>query len=884
MEKTRAHQIPITALLLGWIGGTVLHLQLTALRDIDFYAAVVLLALSIAALWGVLRRFLRRFLSRGLGRLLPRRECPGADRVDLAAACLAMACVMAWSGLLAFGVAGWRAAHRQASALDPMWEGRDVQLEGVVAALPQRSPDSLRFRFRIEQAWVIPWVAKDSESRQASGTGQEITAQLPPQVLLGWYVESVSEGDPKQLPDLRAGERWRLPVRLKAPHGQINPHGFDFEAWMWEQGLQAVGQVRSRSTEGQGEVPQRLGAGMSYPVERWRQAVRDRLWAQGLDPRLTGILSALLLGDQAAIDPIDWDVFQRAGVAHLMSISGLHITLLAGLVRGLLRMAWSHGVWRRRSLCLYWPAQTVGHLGGWLFAWGHSLFSGWGLPAQRTVLMLGVMILLRVRGIHWPWPLVWLWAAAVVLAWDPWAWLQAGFWLSFVAVGVLMASEVPASGPATAERSGQTMRARLSEAGRCLLREQGLITLCLAPLTLMLFHQVSLIGMLTNLVAIPWVTFLITPLALIGGVWPPAWEGGAWCLSLLQDALAGFLSWGLPNWSAAAAPWWVVAVGVLSAILLVRSGPWHLRWFGVPGLLPVMLWSTPLPKSGEVEVLVMDVGQGQAVLVRTAEHAMLYDAGPRYARDMDAGQRVIVPLLRAWNVSLDRLVLSHRDADHTGGADAVLAMQRQAQLMGSLPRSHRWTQRSGYLDCQKGITWVWDEVRFEILHPDPASLDQRDTSNARSCVVSIQTARSRLLLTGDIEAPEEAVLVREVGPKLLSDVLLVPHHGSQTSSTLDFLAATQARWAWVQAGYRNRYGHPAKSVQERYRMQGVQVVETTRCGAITWSSSEPQTMGCERQRRQRYWHHRPSPEATQREQVSSPGPQAGAGDDARRTR
>ncbi|MEY4443602.1 MAG: hypothetical protein RL442_2602, partial [Pseudomonadota bacterium] len=245
---------------------------------------------------------------------------------------------------------------------------------------------------------------------------------------------------------------------------------------------------------------------------------------------------------------------------------------------------------------------------------------------------------------------------------------------------------------------------------------------------------------------------------------------------------------------------------------------------------------------------------GQAVVVRTAHHVLLYDAGPRYSHDMDAGQRVVVPLLQSFDARLDRLVLSHRDADHTGGAQSVLAQHPHADVLGSLPSRAALAQRKGYRDCEAGQSWVWDGVLFEVLHPTSAG-PSRATSNAWSCVLRVRTASSSLLLSGDIEAREEAELVQRLGASLQTDVLLVPHHGSRTSSTALWLDAVKPRVAWVQAGYRNRFGHPATEVMARYAARNIRVLETARCGAIQWSSAQPDQMICERDKRRRYWHH-----------------------------
>ena len=873
-ETHRASPWPVTAVCLGWILGTAWHLQTVVLQATWIYAAGLglgWLACGVAVTW--------RW--DGGRRMRPARRRPFQSAVTrrhtrrLLAAMLA-----AW---LAVCTCGWRAALQAQQALPEALEGQALVLQGVVAQLPQVNRDGLRFPFQVERAWYAREIRQDVWS---SSVQAQALPKVPTRVLLGWR----TPGEGRGVPSVRAGDRWLLPVRLKAPHGQLNPHGFDFEVWLWSQGVLAVGQVSvfAPAEEGATTVqPRRLAEAVAYPVERWRQASRDRLWAQGLDTQAAGVLSALLLGDQASIDPVDWDVFRRTGVAHLMSISGLHITLLAALARWAVQALWTRGLWRRRPLALWRPASLVGHWGGWWVAVAYALFSGWGLPAQRTVIMLGTAVLLRTLGTPWPWSATWLLAGAMVLAWDPWAWWQAGFWLSLVAVGLLMALDArleqrqvlagamkeksdssqvhPSEGPlirppisSSNHRLVLALRTTLQtlrQAWVGLCREQMIMTLGLAPLTLLLFHEVSLLGWLANLVAIPWVTLCITPLALLGVVWPMAWQAGAWCLAGLQGVLHTLVGWGVPAWSVAAFPWWVASAGVVGCALLCWRGPWGWRWWGLPLSLPAMCWQSMPPAEGEMAIVAADVGQGQAVLVRTARHVLLYDAGPRYAPDVDAGQRVVLPLLQSLGLPLDRLVLSHRDSDHTGGARAVLAMHPQADVLGDLPDLSSEVTR--IQPCQAGLRWTWDGVHFEVLHPQSGS-PMRAASNARSCVLRIQAASASVLLAGDIEAPEEIALVQRVGAALRADVLLVPHHGSKTSSTAVLLDQVQPQWAWVQAGYRNRFGHPAPSVMARYRARGIQVLETARCGAIQWSSQSPQSPLCERARRQRYWHHQPS--------------------------
>jgi competence protein ComEC len=757
------------------------------------------------------------------------------------------------SGVLAFAQAGARASHYVQSALNPALEGRTLHMVGIVANLPQRMEDSARFRFAVESA-------RDNDGA---------LVQLPSQLLLGWYGNRLNGSDNKvQAPpaDLRPGDRWQLAVRLKAPHGHINPHGFDYELWLWEQGLQATGYVRNGAKDA---PPQWLGSTWTHPVERLRQRVRSAIDARVADRAVAGIVAALLVGDQAAIEHADWDVFRATGVAHLMAISGLHITGLAWLAAMCVGWLWRRSdVWSARKPWSLWlPAPIAASACAAMVALAYAVFTGWGVPAQRTVWMLGVVTLLRVYGLRWPWVQVWLSVCAVVLALDPWALMQAGFWLSFVAVGVLFASgsHAPAS--------------TLWAAAQRMWREQWLMSVCLAPLTLLLFHQVSVVGLFANLLAVPWVTLVVTPLCLLGLVLPFAWgvaaEALQWLVWLLK-ACAG-VSWA--QWSAPAAPLWAGAAALVGMGVWAIRVPMWLRWFGVALVLPTLSWQTLRPAHGTFELVAADMGQGHAVLVRTATHSLLYDTGPRYSAETDAGQRVLVPLLRAWGEQLDRIVISHQDSDHSGGASAVMAMQPQAQVLTSIALEHPLQQLGSMQRCERGQSWTWDGVRFEVLHPSAADYERKLKPNALSCVLRVTTSHAEVaqthaaldhatakalsstqtiqvaaLLAGDIEAAQEQDLLQS-GQALQADWLLVPHHGSATSSTQAFLEAVQPSVAIVQAGYRNRFGHPRPDVLRRYSDLGVLVVQTPRCGASTWRSEVPNLVQCERNQRQRYWQH-----------------------------
>jgi len=794
----------------------------------------------------------------------------------------------ALAAALAFGITGWRAANYLQSAIHPALEGADIEVVGVVGAMPQRLETGLRFRFEVEAAHL-----------------NDKPVTLPPRVLLSWYRRDFNDdGSSFNLEDANvqpvAGERWQFIVRLKAPHGNSNPHGFDYELWMWEQGAGASGYVRDNPKH---MPPKRLGQvnwNAAYSMERARQAIRDKVFKRlgdAADRPSAGVIAALVAGDQAAIERVDWDIFRATGVAHLVSISGLHITMFAWLASLLIGRAWRRSVrlpFRSLSrLCLACPAVHAGLIGGLILATLYAWFSGWGVPAQRTIWMLATFSFLRLAGLRWPWYATWLLAAAVVLAMDPWAMLAAGFWLSFVAVAVLFASEVPQSADefvnashARAEQRDHTRspwRARMAMLMPnviapllCIFREQWVITLALAPLTLLLFQQVSLVGLLANAVAIPVVTLIVTPLAMLGVIFAPLWDVAA----LGVSTLAVLLKWlaGLPYavYTTPAPPLQLSVLAVLGGVLLVipthavqSIKGWQAKLakalLVIVLLVPAFVWQPIRPANGQFDVLAIDIGQGNAVLIRTAAHSLLFDAGPRFSRESDAGHRTIVPLLRALGERLDVLMLSHRDSDHTGGARAVLAMQLNAKVMSSvilpadlaalgLPASSE--------PCSAGQTWTWDGVRFDVLHPKREDLDpaKKLKPNAVSCVLKITNADAlspqSALLTADIETPQEQALLGLQADFLPSAVLLVPHHGSKTSSSELFLDAVNPKIAIVQAGYKNRFQHPRPEVMARYDERNIQTVQSPSCGAVRWASELPAAVTCQRELSKRYWMHR----------------------------
>jgi competence protein ComEC len=854
---------PLLVSVLAWLSGSALQLTVSHVEGSAVGAAALL-----AAVLGVIAGLARALLA-----LRGTRSARGTrwlSRLSLLMACSGLACA-------SFACTSWRAAQRLDDGLPAALEGRTLQVHGHVVGLPVRRAESTSFELLVEEAFDI-----GPERRPVQGVPRRLSLVW----YAGWGAPTLLGAPPAAL---RAGEHWRLTVQLERPHGLANPHAFDLELWLFERGLGATGQVLADSHR-TADVPS------AAPVDRWRQSLRDEILRAVADPTSAGLLAALAVGDQAAIPRDDWATFRVTGVAHLVSISGLHVTLFAVLAAGLVRRLWRH--WP--PAVHFCPAPQAARWCGLFCAMAYALLAGWGVPAQRTVWMLAVVAVLGSWGRRWPWPMIWLTAGSVVLVTDPWALLQPGFWLSFVAVGVLMASQPAGGVPAHAEVSGEgalvaspcdgaagrpsssrrppsTRLLRMMHGLRAAMATQRVATIGLAPLSLIFFQQVSLVGVVANALAIPVVSFVITPLALLGVAWPPLWTLAGWVISVLMAALEWLAAWPWAQWTAAAAPLWAMAAGLAGAVLLVLPLPWRLRLAALLALPPILHPIPARPQPGHFEVVAADVGQGSAVLVRTARHLLVFDAGPRFGAHSDAGERVLVPLLRALGEPvIHRLVLSHRDSDHTAGAARLAAELRVESTMGSLEDEHplRLVGRS-FEPCQAGQRWRWDGVEFEMLHPWAEDVGRKRNSNAMSCVLRVRNPQGRsLLLTGDIEAAQEHELLQRSAPgDLAADVLMLPHHGSAGSSSAAFLRAVQPGLAVAQAGHRNRFGHPSEATRQRLDREGIAWVQTSRCGAWrlntashAWPSaasepgSPPQVaaarMGCWREQYRRYWHHR----------------------------
>ncbi|HAT31007.1 MAG TPA: DNA internalization-related competence protein ComEC/Rec2 [Janthinobacterium sp.] len=743
------------------------------------------------------------------------------------------ACGFFWAALLA------------QSALAPQLakadEGRDLTLIGTIDSLPYVFAQGVRFNFAVEK--VV-------------GGG----ATVPPKISLSWY--SGFRDEVVAVGDVQPGERWQLTVRLQRPHGNANPMGFDYEVWLLEQGLRATGYVRPDQGANGNHRVDSFVLGFGNLVERCRATLRERIIRVLADKKYAGVIVALVVGDQRSIDQSDWTVFNRTGIGHLISISGLHITMIAGLFALIASSLWRRSFFSDLQLPLILPAQKVAALTGAAVALLYVLLAGFGVPAQRTLYMLSVVATALWLGRITSVSHVLCTSLGVVVLLDPWAVLWPGFWLSFGAVATILYATV---GRTVARRDpAQTRGRRLWQEFQLGAHTQYVVTVGLVPLTMLLFSQISLVSPLANAVAIPLISLVVTPLSLAGSLLPAPLSTLLLNLAhAIVVVLAQVLQWmaaqPLAIWSAPTPPPWVFCWALIGTLWMLAPRGWPRRWLGAVSWIPLLTALPARPPEGQLWVTAFDVGQGMALLIETQSHRLLYDTGPLYSPGSDGGNRVILPYLKARGIdTLDGMIVTHSDSDHAGGALSILANLRVGWLSSSLwPDNPIVRAAPVHGRCEAGQGWVWDGVRFEMLHPLPASYaDAALKPNARGCTLRISAGGRAILLAADIEAPQEAQLLDRARGQLRADVLLAPHHGSGTSSTPAFLIAVHPELALFQLGYRNRYHHPKAEVYERYREMGIARLRTDESGALTVALGPQLTVGEYRTEHARYWYGR----------------------------
>ncbi|WP_367155551.1 DNA internalization-related competence protein ComEC/Rec2 [Methylomonas sp. HYX-M1] len=719
----------------------------------------------------------------------------GRTRLGLRHWGCALLSAILWASL--FG--HWRLAQR----LDAQWEGRDVRIEGYIADLPRIDQHRISFEFAVLKA--------------APG--------IPGKIRLSWY---------EPTPLLKGGQSWALTVRLKAPHGRSNPGGFDYEAWLFANGIDATGYVRTNPTAAHVTSPP---FSPTRTLAAWRQRISDNLDLAMPAEAGLGIVKALTIGDQQQIDRPQWQLFRRTGVIHLMVISGAHVSLIAGLV------FWAAG----RAAAWLGPGKlappAIAAAAAWSAALLYAGLAGLTIPVQRALVMLSIALLALAWQRHSSASRTLCLALVAVTAFDPLAVISPGFWLSFAAVACLLYISGGRLVPDSAWRRAVTLHIAMA-AG-------------LTPLLILFFQQTSLIAPIANALAVPLVGLIVTPVALsaaalgllsseLAGVllWPLGFIINGLCdaLNLLATIPAASVSLPAPSSFALAC-----ALAGVALALAPRGLPGR-HWCAV-FCLPLLFPTRDLPQHGDFRLSVLDVGQGLSAVLETSEHVLVFDTGPRFSEQADMGESVVLPYLRYRGIRrIDTLIVSHADNDHSGGTASLLAEMPVDTIYSSAPY---WAKQQRGRYCRAGQQWEWNGIGFRMLGPPEHPFA---SENDNSCVLQINGPHFGVLFSGDIERAAEDSLTSGYGGSLASTILIAPHHGSKTSSSPAFLQQIKPAWVLIPAGHANRFGFPHPAVNARYQQLGASVLITGRSGAIVASvTGNHLDMQTWRASQRRYW-------------------------------
>ena len=684
-------------------------------------------------------------------------------------------------------------------------EGLELVLEGRISSIPIHRERVLRFDF-----------------------ATTIDAK-PYTVRLNWYNQY------EQLP--RANEYWRLRVKLKRRYGFMNPGGYDYEGYLFRQGIHATGYVR-RDDSNERLVSERQ---QNNFVLTMRQHLLHRLNETHSDLPHLGLIEALAIGHRANIDPDERILLTQTGTNHLVAISGLHIGLVAGLVYMLMKFF----AGRCHRLINKVPAPIIAAWSALLAAFIYSALAGFAIPTQRALLMVGVFLFCIIMRRETSISYVLSIALIGILISQPLAVNDYGFWLSFTAVAIIVF----------------TLQGRLKQPSKTVntVKIQFYIALGMLPLMLVFFQQSSYVSPIANMFAVPWVSFVTVPATLIGvltiDVWPTlsglAIHLSNWSLAVLLSVLDGLNTPSFTLYQSLTPPSWTLIPAIAGVVWLLMPKGTPSRWLAIVLLLPILFIHKKGPEYGQVELALLDVGQGQSVFIRTRNHSLLYDTGPRFSKHFDAGRAVILPFLRSEGVrKLDMLVVSHGDKDHSGGAKSILSSTPVDRILTGA-NSRRWNY-PGAKACADGQRWQWDGVVFEIL--SPVSINRTGGNNS-SCVLRLSVAQQSVLIPGDIEKVTELKLLKNHGQALQSDVLIAPHHGSKTSSSWHFLKTVAPDFVLIPNGYRNRFGFPHPEVVNRYAKSGIKWYETAKNGALRLTIGTGQTIAPRSWRLQnrRFW-------------------------------
>ncbi len=611
-----------------------------------------------------------------------------------------------------------------------------------------------------------------------------------------------------QVGDLR---QWH--VKLTAPHGLHNPEEFDYEGWLFYQGIEAKGYTLAHTTT------QLISHYQNFFWDAWRARIQRCIMQSVKNHDEAAILSALAVGYRGEMDETLWTVFQNTGTNHLIAIAGLHIGFVAFFIYALSFLLWRISY----PLLRFVPAQIIAGIIALLFSVFYSLLAGLTLPTERALtmfllLVVGDLFHRKTTLCHKACIAIW-----IILLLDPGVLLSQSFWLSFLAITSI----------------GYIFEGRHQSATKIKQwsKAQAGIFLGILPITLWFFQKISWVSLIANAIAIPWVGFCIVPLSFVASIISlinaSLGEKLFFGCSLLLHPLWLYLKWlaflHFAIWNHGFSNAWMFLASVIAVAIILMPRGLPGRWLSIIWILPFICARGLFPPSHEIWLTLLDVGQGLAVVVATSHHVLLFDAGPRFPEGFDAGSSVIFPyLLQLQHPSIDVAVISHGDNDHIGGIWSLLKLTNIKQIMTSVPQKFS-AMKIKVQPCYQGESWQWDGITFEMLNPP---LGQAYAGNNSSCVLKIGNGKQSILLTGDIEKKAENYLLLSEAQKLAATVLIVPHHGSATSSSLGFIQAIHPRYALFGVGYHNRYRFPASAVLKRYWSEHSCTLTTAKNGAI----------------------------------------------------
>jgi competence protein ComEC len=610
---------------------------------------------------------------------------------------------------------------------------------------------------------------------------------------------------------LHQGQQWQLTVRIKPMHVMHNPGETLQIFWFMSKHIVAHGYVYPKGNQ------KPLTNPSHPPITNRLEHTQQRLTA---NMRYQGLIAALTLGKQQAIKPKHWRIMRRSGTAHLLAISGLHVATMAYLLGWIMSWIWS----RSATLCLWLPNVWVKRWSSCLFAAAYTWISGFGLPASRALLMLLLAHAGQVFACYLPAINIWCYTLIIMLIMNPFAWLSASFWLSFAAVFWLITTSQ------TISWHQHKWRARFA----AYVRMQIFLFLGLLPLSFYFFNQANWASILTNALAIPTFTFIIVPTCFLGLLLQsidPSYAHLAYTLAnnTLAITLPYLAYFAQPYWlwhhhvaSIATALFYQVMLYLFLKAYVVKN--YHTA--SIYSLIIILVFATCWwPTPWQIDVL--EVGQGLAILIHNNHHAIVYDTGPKFNQWADMGKRVLIPAIRAYGIDhIDLLIISHSDNDHSGGSQSLIQALPIKQIITSKPKQLPYLPAK---PCVQGQTWHWHSLKLMVLNPPPAikTGSKPLSNNDASCVVKIITPRNTVLLPGDISSKQERYLSKHYPKAIRAKLLIAAHHGSKTSSCLDFLIHVAPHYIIFSTGWLNHFHMP----------QPIILARSQKIHAIPWNTA-----------------------------------------------